>query len=211
MTRVVWGQQGEKLYEDGLDRGILFPKVGTGVPWNGLISVEEAQDGGEVENYYYDGIKYLDFVANEDFTATLTAFAAPFEFGVCDGTKEIAPGLSVTHQPRATFGLSYRTGLGNDVLAEDYGYKLHIVYNCTAAPASRSRRTRGESPEPTELSWTIATVPPVATTFKPTAHFVINSKRTTPAKMAALEDFLYGTSTTAPALPTQAQVFALLV
>lgn len=209
MTKLLWNQPGTRFYETGVDRGVLFPKTGAGVSWGGLISVEEPVSGGEAESYYFDGVKYLDWIANEDFQATITAFSAPKEFAVCDGAKALAPGLYATQQRRETFGLSYRTLLGND-LTEDAGYKLHLVYNALAAPTTRSNRTKSDSPDPGTLVWTVNSVPPAATTYKPTAHFVIDSTKTTTAKMTSLENLIYGTASVDSALPTQAAVIALL-
>lgn len=210
MTKIQWSEAGQKFYEEGLDRGVFYPLVGPGVPWNGLISVEESNAGGDSDSYYFDGIKYLDVVTNEDFQATLTAFAAPREFNVCDGARQIAAGLFVTQQPRKNFHLSYRTGLGNDILYDGYGYKLHLVYNALASPDGKTSVTRNEAPAPTELAWTINTVPPAATTFKPTAHFIVNSTAVDPAILNQLETLLYGDALNAPRLPSQTEVYEIL-
>lgn len=215
MTRIVWSQVGERFFETGVDQGVLYPPNGApGVPWNGLISVEEGVSGGEVEPYYFDGLKYLDFVLNEDFQATLTAFSAPVEFATCEGLKALAPGLSVAQQPRLSFGLCYRTRIGNDVDGVDHGFKLHLVYNATAAPTGRVSSTLNDSPEPSQLSWTIESVPPPATTYKPGAHFIIDSREVDSEKLATLEDALYGTFGAGPGttatLPPQATVITML-
>lgn len=211
MARLVWNQTGERFYETGVDRGVLYRSLfDAGVPWNGLISVSEDVSGGAVNNYYLDGVKYLDFVASEDFSATLEAFSAPPEFSGCDGSKVLSPGLFATQQPRRTFHLSYRTKIGNDLDGLNYGYKLHIVYNATAAPSSQSSRTVGNQVSPETRQWNIHTVPPPATNYKPTAHFVIDSTLVEPQRMALLEDRLYGTPSEPPKLPSASEVIALL-
>lgn len=210
MTRLTWNDAGERFFEAGLHRGVLYPKLGPGVAWNGLIGVDETPSGGEVESYYFDGVKYLDFVASEDYSATIDAFSAPAEFAACDGTKQLSPGLYVTQQPRQSFGLSYRTLIGNDLEGTDHAYKIHLVYNATAAPAGRSHKTLTNAVDPATRQWTIHTVPPKATTYKPTAHLIVDSRDLTSGKLEALENLLYGTSSTNPRLPTQAEVITLL-
>lgn len=212
MTRLVWGAAGERYYEYGVDRGVLYAGGGSGVPWNGLVAVNETQEGGEVTSYYFDGVKYLDVVANEDFKATIQALSAPPEFDACQGKKALAVGLFATGQPRTTFGMCYRTMIGNDTVGSTLGYKLHIVYNCTAASADRGNKSIGSGAiDPNEYSWSVSTVPPViGTTYKPTAHFIIDSTKTPAVKLAALEDLLYGTASTTSQLPSQATVIATL-
>lgn len=210
MARIEWNQAGERFYEAGVDRGVLYPRQVAGVPWNGLVSVNETASGGETEAFYFDGVKYLDFVAAEDFSATIEAFSAPEEFAGCDGTKVLSPGLMVTQQPRYPFGLSYRTFIGNDLEGTDYGYKLHLVYNATASPSARTHRTMSDSPSLNTRSWTINTVPPAASTYKPTAHFIIDSTKVNKTKLTTLENLLYGSSTLSPSLPTQATVISTL-
>lgn len=211
MTKLVWDAQGSRFYETGTDRGVLYPNDAAGVPWNGLISVEENTSGGDLESYYIDGFKYLDYVLGEDFQATLTAFSAPSEFGPMDGNVGLAAGLFATLQPRQTFGLSYRTKIGNDVKADEFGYKIHLIYNSTASPSTRSNKTKSDSPEALQLAWTINCVPPSSDSFKPTAHLIVDSTKVANASnLTALENALYGTSTTAPRLPTQTEVITLL-
>lgn len=209
MAKVVWGQMSSRRYEEGVDHGVLYPKVGSGVPWNGLISIDETEDGHEVDSLYHDGLKYLDITVHGDFKAKLTAFSAPLEFAKCEGFVQLAPGLFVGQQPRETFGLSYRTRIGR-ANNPRYGYKLHIVWNCTASAPTKQRRTLGQSPEPQTYDWDISTVPPPATTYRPTAHFEIDSTLTNPAKLANLENLLYGTTATNPALPTPQAVIQAL-
>lgn len=209
MTALVWHQPGEKTYESGLDRGVFFHEGAQGHAWNGLVSVDQDVSGGEVNQYYFDGRKYLDFVYSEDFQATLTAFSVPPLFHECEGEIEIAAGLFATHQPRKTFAFSYRTGLGNDLEGDDYGYNLHLVWGATASPSSRSHTTRSDNVELATRQWTIDCVPPDNTTFKPTAHLKVNSLRVNPSILQEIEDAIYGTALTASYMPTQEQVVAL--
>jgi len=210
MTRLVWGATGTRNFETGVDRGVLFPpNAAAGVPWNGLTSVKEAPSGGEPEAYYLDGIKFLQISSAEEFNATIEAFSAPAEFGPCDGTSSIYAGLFITQQPRKQFGFSYRTLIGNDVEAENHGYKLHLVYNALAKPADRDRSTIGDNVEPLTLSWAVTTVPPVITGFKPSAHLVINSTLATLAHITAVENILYGSLGVDPRMPTMAEIVSI--
>lgn len=190
--RIEWNQPGQRFYETGVDQGVLYPRTGPGVPWNGLVSVNEETSGGGLESFYFDGVKYLDVVAGEDFKATLEAFSAPPEFAQCEGVKQLSPGLFVGQQPRKTFDLCYRTLIGNDLEGTDHGYKLHLVYNATASPSPRSHRTLAQQIDPGVRSWTIDTVPIPASTYKPAAHFVLDSTLIDPYILADIESFLYG-------------------
>ena len=214
--RIEWNKPGQRFFEAGVDQGVLYPRGGPGVPWNGLVAVNEDSSGGDLESLYFDGVKYLDIASGEDFQATIEAYSAPAEFNASDGIKALAPGLFVTQQRRATFGLSYRALIGNDLQGQDYGYKLHIVYNCTASASARSNKTITGDISPNTRSWTINTVPPPATTFRPTAHLVIDSTLVDPYLMENLETVLYGRDETAelpavtPSLPTVAEVVLIL-
>jgi len=210
MSKLVWGAAGTRIFEAGVDRGVLYVPGLAGVPWNGLKSVNEAPDGGDPQPFYLDGMKYANISSEEDFSATLEAFSSPPEFAVCDGSKQLAAGLFATQQPRQSFGLSYRTRVGNDIKGLDLGYKIHLVYNAMASAAGRDNNTTSRSIDPTNLSWGISTRPPVVTGYRPTAHLVIHTKDVDPAKLEALEVALYGDLTTTPSLPTQAEVAALL-
>lgn len=216
MSRIEWNKAGERFFEAGVDQGVLYPRLGQGIPWNGLVSVNEVTSGGEMESLYFDGVKYLDIVANEDFQANVEAFSAPSAFAPADGMKMLSPGLFATQQPREVFGLSYRTLKGNDLQGTALGYKLHIVYNCTAAPSSMTNQTLGENTTPGTRSWSIETVPPPATTFRPTAHLVVDSTLVNPYLMQDLETVLYGRDATdgfdqLPAyLPTVEEIIAIL-
>ncbi len=212
MTKLVWNKIGEHFYETGVDRGVLYPRNGFGVPWNGLISVNESAAGGEIEELYFDGIKYLDFAASEDFKATLDAFSSPPEFADCDGSKTIVPGLFVTQQPKKMFDLSYRTLIGNDLDGTQHGYKLHLVYNATAAPAPRQNQTVNDGFSSGTRQWEINTIPVISDNlYKPTAHFVVDSTLINPYTLDDLERILYGSNKHDPRLPTQNKVIELLV
>lgn len=210
MSRIEWNKAGERYFEAGVDQTVLYPYVGPGVPWNGVTSVSESTSGGDLESLYFDGTKYLDIVSGENFQAELTAFSAPPEFASSDGQKALSPGLFVTQQPRKTFGLCYRTLIGNDLVGAEHGYKLHVVYNCTASPSGRNNVTIGSTVTPGTRSWTINTVPPPATTFKPTAHLVLDSTLIDPYAMEQVEALLYGHEGAAPYLPTVAELIATL-
>lgn len=209
MVALNWSQVGEKFYETGVDKGVFYPKTGTPAAWNGLVSVTENVSGGDSKPIYFDGRKVFDLVESEDFEADIEALSAPAEFRACDGILSVAPGLFATQQPRASFGFSYRTRVGND-LSANHSYKIHLVYNATASPASRNNQTLSSSVEITPLKWKINSVPPFALTYKPTSHLVINSALLTPAKLAAVETLLYGGPASTPTLPTQASLIALL-
>ena len=209
MSRLTWGAIGERFYEMGVDHGVLYLANQIGVAWTGLTSVEEAPSGGEPKPYYIDGIKFLNIAAAEEFEATLNALFSPPEFAVCDGISAVQNGLFATQQPRVSFGLSYRTRLGNDVDGADHAYKIHLVYNALAAPSDRPNKTLGDSVDPTIFSWGITTLPPSVTGLKPTAHFVIDSRSTDPIKLSNVEDILYGSDVVSASLPTPDELIAI--
>lgn len=208
MTRLVWGTVGERYFEAGADRGVLFID-NVGFPWNGLKSVNEAPSGGEPKPFYIDGVKYLNVAAGEEYEATIEAFSAPPQFDACDGSQMIHAGLSLTQQPRKSFGLSYRTKIGNDVEGIDLGYKIHLVYNALAKPSTRSNNSIGSNTDPTTLSWDITTTPPTITGYRPTAHVVIDSRSTPSPTLAEVEDLIYGSSMTNAELPTIQELITL--
>lgn len=210
MTKITWGNTGERIYETGVDRAVFYPRTGSGVAWNGLVSVEEVVSGGDVKPVYLDGKKLYDQVENEDCEIDITTISVPNEFLVCAGIVTLVPGLFVTHQPRAKFGFCYRTIKGNDVSKNDYAYKIHLIYNATVPPTSRSYETISDSSNLNPLKWTLNTVPPDSSTFKPSAHLIVDTSLITSTKRTSLENLLYGTSTTSPSLPTQAAVISLL-
>ena len=209
MTKLTWGAAGERFFEAGVDRGVLYVPGLAGVSWNGLKAVKEAPTGGEPKPYYIDGFKYANIASAEEFQASIEAFSSPSEFSVCDGTVQLAVGLFVTQQPRKSFGLSYRTLIGDDLTGLGLGYKIHLVYNALAAPAGRDNSTMTQSLDPLELSWDISTRPPAAAFgYKPTAHLVIDSRKVDPDLLAVLEGYLYGANGLLPSLPTPAQIIS---
>lgn len=197
MSKLVWDKTGERLYETGVDRGVVYPAQtgGTytkGAAWNGLTAVTESPSGAEASPIYADNIKYLNLMSAEEFGATIEAYTYPDEFAECDGSAEIAEGVLIGQQARKTFGLCYRTVLGNDVDSNDYGYKLHLIYGAQAAPSEKGYATINDSPEAITFSWEISTTPVNVKGFKPTACVTIDSTKTDSGKLAALEDILYG-------------------
>jgi hypothetical protein len=219
MARLAWDKVGERFYETGVDRGVLYIPNSSGVynngfAWNGLVSVTESPTGAEANPQYADNIKYLNLLSAEEFGATLEAFTYPDEFGQCDGTAEPEPGVSLGQQSRKTFGLSYRTRKGNDLEGTDHGYKLHLVYGALAAPSEKAYTTINDSPEAITFSWEITTTPVEVgeiggVTYKPTASLTIDSTKVNSSSLEQLEDMLYGTAGTDPELPTPAEVVAL--
>lgn len=213
MPPLTWDEVGEKLYETGVDHGVLYLPdnagvYNTGFAWNGLTTVTESPSGAEPNPQYADNIKYLNLYSAEEFGATIEAFTYPEEFGQCDGTALPAPGVAVGQQGRKMFGLSYRTKVGNDVDGTDFGYKLHLIYGCQAAPSEKAYATINDSPEAISFSWEITTTPVPVTDYKPTSLIVIDSTVVDPADLTALEALLYGT-TLAAALPSPDAVLAL--
>lgn len=206
MAKVEWNSSGERFYEAGVDRGVLYPQNAPGVAWNGLISVDEKPSGVEVSSYYVDGLKVLDVTSSEQFNASLEAFTYPEEFELYDGYSQLGNGLYVTNQDRSTFGLCYRTLLGNDISGIDHGYKLHLVYNAIATPSSRSNSTLDDAIDPLTFNWEIATKPVYVPGSRHSAHIIIESTKTEPKLLAALEDVLYGKYDTPPRLPSPEQL-----
>lgn len=202
MPKLKWDQTGERLYETGVSKGVLYliddqGAYSTGVAWNGLTSVSESPDGAEATALYADDIKYLQLISAENYKATIEAYTYPDEFAECDGSKEITDGVYIFQQNRKMFGFCYRTVIGNDTENNDYGYKLHIIYGAQAAPSDKSYSTINDSPEAITFSWEINTTPVAVTDHKPTASVVIDStKIADPTKLTALEDILYGTDAT---------------
>jgi hypothetical protein len=209
MTRIAWNTAGSRLYEAGVDRGVLYVGAAPGVPWIGLSSVVESPSGGEPRPFYIDGVKYLNLPAVEEFEATIKAFTYPDEFGVCDGSAQARPGLYVTHQRRKPFGLSYRTKIGNDLQGVDFAYKIHIVTNALASPSERSNNTLSDSAEPADFTWKITACPPTITGYGRTAHIVIDSRYTHPVKLLDVENMLYGSVMDSPRIPTFDELITL--
>lgn len=197
MAKLVWDQTGDRLYETGVSKGVLYPiqSDGTyskGVAWNGLSSVTESPSGAEANPIYADDMKYLNLLSAEEFSATIEAYTYPDEFAECDGSADIATGVSIGQQKRKIFGLCYRTVLGNDVDSNDHGYKLHLIYGCMAAPSEKAYTSINDSPEAITFSWEVSTTPVNVTGFKPTASITIDSTKAKKEKLTALEEILYG-------------------
>lgn len=219
MTTLAWDQVGEKVYETGVDHGVLYLPNGSGVydsgfAWNGLTTVTESPSGAEPTPQYADNIKYLNLTSYEEFGATVEAFTYPKEFGVCDGTAEPEAGVYIGQQRRSTFGMSYRTRVGNDIDGTDHGYKIHLIYNALAAPSEKAYGTINDSPEAINFSWELTTTPVEVGTiasvaYKPTSYMCIDSTKVDADALADLLDILYGTEGVDPALPMPADVVAL--
>lgn len=214
MAALVWDAVGERFYESGVDHGVLYiPDVSgvyaTGFAWNGLISVTESPSGAESNPQYADNIKYLNLVSAEEFGATVEAFTYPEEFAVCDGTALPEPGVALGQQTRKSFGLSYRTKMGNDVSGQDLGYKLHLIYGCTAAPSEKAYSTINDSPEALTFSWELTTTPAPVTGYKPVSSITVDSTVADAADLLALENLLYGDGAGTAKLPTPDEVLAL--
>lgn len=195
--KLKWDEIGKRLYETGVNKGVLYPVQadGTykkGVVWNGLTAITESPSGAEPTPLYADNIKYLNLVSAEEFGATIEAYTYPEEFEACDGSAEIAKGVVIGQQNRTTFGLCYRTTIGNDTNSNGHGYKLHLIYGALASPSERNYATITDSPEAITFSWEVSTTPVEVSGFKPTASLTIDSTKVDPAKLAALEDMLYG-------------------
>lgn len=197
MSKIVWDKTGDHLYETGVKQGVIYPQStgGTyskGVAWNGLTAVTESPSGAEATALYADDIKYLNLLSVEEFGATVEAYTYPDEFAECDGSAEIATGVSIGQQKRKAFGMCYKTTLGNDVDGNEHGYKLHIIYGAMAAPSEKGYATINDSPEAITFSWELTTTPVSVTGAKPTASLVIDSTKANPTKLKALEEILYG-------------------
>lgn len=196
MAKIVWDKTGEHFYETGVKNGVLYVQEGgaypKGVAWNGLTAVTESPSGAEATPLYADDIKYLNLISTEEFGATIEAYTYPDEFAACDGSAALVDGVMIGQQARKTFGLCYRTTIGNDTNGNDYGYKLHIIYGALAAPSEKAYATINDSPEAITFSWEVTTTPVNVTGAKPTASITIDSTKADPTKLAALEDILYG-------------------
>lgn len=215
MSKLTWDNTGERLYETGVKQGVLYLLDETGayknaVAWNGLTAVTESPSGAEATALYADDIKYLSLMSAEEFGATIEAYTYPEEFGQCDGSASLATGVYIGQQARKTFGMCYKTTLGNDVKGNDYGYKLHIIYGAKAAPSEKAYATINDSPEAITFSWEITTTPVNVAGFKPTASIVIDSTKADPTCLAALEAKLYGGDASEAELPLPDEVKTLM-
>lgn len=222
MAALTWDNVGERYYETGTKRGVLFVQntdgtYQTGVAWNGLTAVTESPSGAEATALYADDIKYLNLYSLEEFGATIEAYTYPEEFNQCDGSAELAPGVYAGQQTRKAFGLCYRTAVGNDTDGDAFGYKLHFIYNCKASPSEKSYATINDSPEAITFSWEVTTTPVDVTGHQPTASIIVDSTKFTTvnakAALASLEAYVYGTDGTPgsdPQMPSPAKIKELL-
>lgn len=215
MAKLTWDDTGKRFYETGVKQGVLYPQAegGTypkGVAWNGLTAVTESPSGAEPTPLYADDIKYLNLVSAEEYGATIEAYTYPDEFAECDGSAELVPGVTVGQQNRKTFGLSYKTTLGNDVAGNEYGYKLHLIYGAMAAPSEKGYATINDSPEAITFSWEVSTTPVSVNGLKPTASITIDSTKVDKSKLTALEAILYGGESVEARLPLPDEIATLM-
>ena len=197
MARLIWDEVGQRFFETGVKNGVLYVQendgsYGQGVVWNGLTAVTESPSGAEETPLYADDVKYLTLRSAEQFGATIEAYTYPEEFEACDGSAQIANGVTIGQQARQAFGLCYRTAIGNDIQGQEYSYKLHLLYGCTVAPSEKSYSTINDNPEAITFSWELSTVPVPVDGFKPTASLVIDASKVDEGKMQLLEDALFG-------------------
>ena len=215
MPKLAWDQNGTRVYETGTDHGVLYLQdtdgaFQTGVSWNGLTKVSEAPEGAEETALYADNVKYLSLYSSENFKGTIEAYTYPDDFAIADGSAEIAKGVVIGQQTRRPFGLVYRTVKGNDIKENDYGYKLHIIYNAKVSPSSRDYETVNDTPGAITFSWAFTTTPVQVEGFKPTATFVVDSTVVDPTKLKALEDMLFGTDAVEPKMPTPEELISMI-
>jgi hypothetical protein len=201
MTKIIWDAVSERIYQVGVDRGVLYLHDGTVAPWNGLIDIEESS-AQELKSFYLDGVKYLENLSPGDFIGKLQAFTYPDEFDLVNGIANVAPGLAYYEQPPKSFNLSYRTLIGNDIEGTDFGYKIHILYNILAKQEASTFPTLSESNvQPVQFTWSLSGTPPKINKLRPTVHVSIDSRTTPPEILDLIENILYGTATTNPSLP----------
>lgn len=221
MAALVWDATGARTYETGVDRCVLYPidstgKYPKGVAWNGFTGFTESPSGAEATALYANNGKYINLYSAEELSGTMTAYTYPEEFEACDGSAEIATGVTIGQQNRTSFGLTYRTLVGNDTEGQDHGYKIHIIYGATASPSEKAYATINDSPEAIEFSWEVTTTPVTVAGFKSTASLVIDSTKADSTKLKALEDILYGSDTggsgsgTEARLPLPAEIVTLM-
>lgn len=215
MTALSWDQVGERLFETGVDHGVLYlpdedGDYNEGHAWNGLTTVTESPSGAEGNPQFADNIKYLNLISAEEFGGTIEAFTYPEAFALCDGTAILAPGVTIGQQGRKVFGLCYRSQLGNDLEGTDHGYKLHLIYGAQAAPSEKAYATINDSPEAIAFSWEITTTPMPVTGFKPTALLVVDSTKVDADVLADLLAILYGDESVDPRLPAPDEILGLL-
>ena len=214
MAKLVWDETSKRLYETGVKQGVLYVQEAgaypKGVAWNGLTAVTESPSGAEPTPLYADDIKYLNLMSAEEFGATIEAYTYPDEFAVCDGSAELTTGVTIGQQARKTFGMCYRTTVGNDTEGNGYGYKLHLIYGAMAAPSEKAYATINDSPEAITFSWEVTTTPVAVTGHNPTASLTIDSTKVDKDKLAALEAVLYGSESEEARLPLPDEILNML-
>lgn len=215
MSKIVWDNVGERLYEAGVKHGVLYPQstdgsYPKGVAWNGLTAVTESPSGAEATSLYADDIKYVNLMSAEEFGATIEAYTYPKEFALCDGSAELLEGVIIGQQKRTSFGMCYTTTVGNDVQGNAFGYKLHIIYGAQASPSEKSYGTINDSPEAITFSWEVKTTPVPVTDHDPTASITIDSTKVSKEALAALEAVLYGSEEDEPRLPLPDEIISIM-
>ena len=215
MSKIVWDNVGERLYETGVRNGVLYVQDSSGtypkgVAWNGLTAVTESPSGAEASPMYADDIKYLNLISAEEFGASIEAYMYPDEFKECNGEATLVKGVTIGQQKRKIFGFCYRTVVGNDVDGEDFGYKIHLIYGATAAPSEKAYATINDSPEAIIFSWEVTTTPVKVEGYKPTASLTIDSTQVTPEQLAAIEAILYGTEDAEARLPLPSEILTII-
>ena len=215
MAKIVWDESGKRTYETGVRNGVLYLQnesgvYDKGVAWNGLTAVTESPSGAEPTALYADDIKYLELFSAEEFGATIEAYTYPAEFEKCDGSASLGTGVTIGQQDRATFGLCYRTVLGNDVKGSEFGYKLHLIYGAKAKPSEKGYQTINDSPEAITFSWEVSTTPVNVAGFKPTACVTIDSTKIAPDKLTQIEALLYGGASQEAKLPLPDEIATIV-
>lgn len=210
MPKLSWSSSSDRVYEAGVDQGVLYVEDDPGVAWVGLITISENSSGGSVREYYQDGVKYLGLPPREEFSASINAYTSPPEFAACDGSGNAGGGMFVLQQPRKPFGLSYRTLIGNDLDGSKYGYKLHFIYNALADPSQQDHNTLGAQVEPGTFTWNITATPIAFGSFRATSHYVVDSRYADPTQLAILEEIMYGGEGTLARLPLPAEIYLIL-
>ena len=214
MSKLVWDATGERIYETGVKNGVLYVvnegEYGNGVAWNGLTAVTESPSGAEATPLYADDIKYINLLSAEEFGATIEAYTYPDEFAECDGSVSLADGVTIGQQARKTFGMCYKTTVGNDTDGQNHGYKLHLIYGATASPSEKAYTSINDSPEAITFSWEVNCTPVNVTGYKPTACITIDSTKADATKLAALEEKLFGSETEEPTLPMPDEIKTIM-
>lgn len=209
MARLQWGLPGSKVFETGISHGVLYVEGLPGVPWDGLVSVNQNKNSGEFAEYYMEGVKYLRRLDPTDYKATLTAFTYPDEFERCDGSLELSPGFHASYQDHVPFGLTYRTLIGDDIQGTELGYRTHFVYNAMANPQDFTNATVAGDTTLTPMGWELNTIPLILPGLRPSAHFSIDSRRVPDSVNTRVEAMLFGTSTADPRLPLPTEIASL--